>query len=161
MSDVVVRPVREMHHVEGCGKHSSCGCPSTVVEGAWMYDIRFRWPSGKDFREKKRVPLADTKLSESRALAWARERYRALVAAGERRPPSPEEVKIVIPTVSEFKETYLRHKKNQRLKASTEYQREGVLRNWIIPTLGDYRLDEIDLAAIDLIKEAMEEKSSK
>ncbi|WP_308197888.1 tyrosine-type recombinase/integrase [Anaeromyxobacter oryzisoli] len=54
-----------------------------------------------------------------------------------------------------------RHKKNQRLKASTEYQREGILRNWIIPLLGTYRLDEIDVAAVDLLKEAMEERSEK
>jgi hypothetical protein len=108
-----------------------------------------------------RVPLADTVPSGSRALAWARERYRAIVAAGAPRPPPPDEVKIVIPTVSEFQKTYLRHKKNRRLEASTEYQRDGVLRNWIIPTLGDYRIDEIDLGAIDLIKEATEEKSSK
>jgi integrase len=108
-----------------------------------------------------RVPLADTVPSGSRALAWVRERYRAVVAAGEPRPPPPDEVKIVIPTVSEFQKIYLRHKKNRRLKAGTEYQREGVLRNWIIPTLGDYRIDEIDLGAIDLIKEPTEEKSSK
>jgi len=65
------------------------------------------------------------------------------------------------PTLSEFQEDYLRHQRNQRLKASTEYSREGMLRRWIIPVLGKYRLDEIDLFAIDLLKEAMEERSDK
>ena len=125
-----------------------------------MYDIRFKWPSGRETREKKRVPLPKKGTSEARAKAWAEERYRVIVAGGEAATMPAKEVKVV-PTVSDFKETYLRHKKNQRLKASTEYQREGVLRNWIIPNLGGYRLDEIDLASIDLLKEEMEEKSSK
>ena len=156
MSDVSVKRVRKVNHVDGCKKLRTCPCPSNLVEGAWKYDIRFRWPSGKDFREKKRVPLPGPKLSESRALAWAQERYRSIIAAGE-----VKEVKGIIPTVSEFKETYIRHKKNQRLKASTEYQRESVIRNWILPTLGDYRLDEIDYEGIDLLKEEMAEKSTK
>ncbi len=101
------------------------------------------------------------KLSESRALAWAQERYRTIIAAGEAKRVQPKEVKVVTPTVSDFKETYIRHKKNQRLKASTEYQRESVIRNWIVPTLGGYRLDEIDHEGIDLLKEEMGEKSAK
>lgn len=157
MSDVTVRKKKHKMHESGCQKLRTCECPFT--EGAWLYDIRFTWPSGEPFREKKLVPLPGPGLSEARALAWAKERYRHLVAAGEAALNPANQVQP--PTVTEFQPDYLRHKRNQRLKASTEYQREGVLRNWIIPVLGTYRIDEIDIAAVDLLKEAMEEKSEK
>jgi hypothetical protein len=46
-----------------------------------------------------------------------------------------------------------------RAARSADAVPDGAL--WIIPVLGKMRLDEIDLAAIDLLKEAMEEKSEK
>lgn len=157
MSDVTVRRIKKVSHLDGCKKLRTCTCPFEFGDG-WMYDIRFKWPSGKQFREKKQVPLPG-KVTQARALAWATERYRLVLTAGEVKPEVKKVVKA--PTLAEFEATYVRHKKNQRLKASTEYQREGALRNWIIPVLGEYRLDELDLAAVDLLKEAMEERSEK
>lgn len=157
MSDVTVRKEKQVQHVAGCAKRRMCGCPFTEG-GSWFYDIRFTWPSGKTFRERKKVPVSG--ITERKALAWATERRNAVLAAGERSFAAPV-VEAKVPTVAEFKEEYLRHKKAQRLKASTEEQREGVLENWIVPVLGRYRLDQIDLGAVDLLKEAMEEKSRK
>ena len=64
-----------------------------------------------------------------------------------------------VPTLAEFKDAYLRHKSGQRLKASTDYARESVLRKHIIPVLGEWRLDEIDTSAVDELKETMEENA--
>lgn len=159
MGDVTVRRIRKVNHVDGCRKLRTCSCPFEF-EAGWMYDIRFRWPSGTQFREKKRVPISG--LTERRALAWATERRNAILSAGEVRMGEKEgEKPKPIPTVAEFQEAYLRHKRSQRLKASTEAGREGHLRKWIIPVLGGYRLDEIDMSAVDLLKEAMEDRSEK
>ena len=159
MSDVTVRRIKRMQHVDGCRRLRTCNCPFEYGEG-WRYDIRFRWPSGKPFREQRQVSL--TGLTEKKALAWATERRNTLLAAGEAGPqqevknPEPK-----VPTIAEFEAAYLRHKRAQRLKASTDYARESVLRRHIIPTLGKKRLDEIDVATVDLLKEAMEELSDK
>ncbi len=100
---------------------------------------------------------------EKRALARATERRNAVLAAGEHQldERKEDEKPILVPTLAEFKEAYLRHKRTQRLKASTEAGRELHLQKWILPVLGGYRLDEIATGAIDLLKEAMEEKSEK
>ncbi len=64
-----------------------------------MYDVRFRWPSGKQYREKRQMPLPG-KLTEPRALAWANERYRHILPAGEAKPDTGKEVRA--PTLAEF-----------------------------------------------------------
>jgi integrase len=159
MGDVTVRRIRKVNHVEGCRKLRTCSCPFELEEG-WLYDIRFRWPSGNELREKRRIPISG--LTEKRAIAWATERRNAVLAAGELKYEQKEDEKAKpVPTLTEFEGDYLRHKKNQRLKASTEAGREGHLRKWIKPILGSYRLDEIDTSAIDLLKEAMEDRSEK
>jgi integrase len=157
MSDVTVRRKKHKMHVDGCQKLRTCECPFT--EGAWQYDIRFTWPSGKEFREKRMLDHPD--FTEKKALAWATERRNQILAAGEAALTKTEQEEPAVPTVEEFRSDYVRHKKNQRLKASTEYAREVAFRKWILPVLGKVRLDEIDLSAIDLLKEAMEEKSEK
>ncbi len=154
MSDVTVRRVKAVNHVNGCQKLRTCGCPFEYEEG-WQYDIRFTWPSGKPFREKKKVPISG--LTEKKALAWATERRNPFIAKGETKP----ELEVNIPTLAAFKEAYLRHKRAERLKASTDYARESILRKHIIPVLGDWRLDEIDASALDQLKETMEEHEDK
>lgn len=146
--------------MDGCRKLRTCSWPFEVEPG-WLYDIRFRWPSGRPFREKKKVPVSG--LSEKRALAWATERRNAILAAGERQDADRKEAEKPepAPTLAAFKDAYLRHRRNQRLKASTEAGRELQLRRWILPVLGSYRLDAIDASAIDLLKEEMEERSEK
>ena len=121
MSDVTVRKKKIKMHVEGCSKLRTYKCP--YDEGRWQYDIRFKWPSGMPFREKKLVPLPDEKLSEARALAWAKERNRHVVNAGESAlmPAEPVETD---PTVAEFQEAYLRHK-NSRARSTTAKASSG------------------------------------
>lgn len=157
MSDVAVRRSRKVDHVDGCQKLRTCGCPFEYEEG-WRYDIRFTWPSGSPYREKRRIPISD--FTEKKALVWAKERLRKILADGEQTFAVPKE-EVKIPTIAEFKDAYLRHKAGQRLKASTEYATACVLRKHIIPVLGKKRLDEIGIAAIDELKESMEELSDK
>ena len=157
MSDVTVRRIKKVNHVDGCRKLRTCWCPFEY-EAGWQYDIRFTWPSGKAFREKKKVPLSG--LTEKKALGWATERRNVIIARGE---PGPETDKpeVKVPTLAAFKDAYLRHKRGQRLKASTDYARESILRKHIIPVLGEWRLDEIDTTAVDELKERMEEHADK
>jgi hypothetical protein len=70
MSDVTVRRKKHKMHVAGCRKLRTCQCP--FAEGDWQYDIRFTWPSGNEFREKRMLDHPD--FTERRAFAWATER---------------------------------------------------------------------------------------
>jgi uncharacterized protein YggL (DUF469 family) len=45
MSDVSVRRIKKVMHVDECQKLRTCSCPFEYEEG-WLYDIRFTWPSG-------------------------------------------------------------------------------------------------------------------
>jgi integrase len=156
VSDVTVRRLLKKMHVAACQRSAACACP--VEDKGWQYDIRFTWPSGNEFRERRMLDHPD--FTQKKALAWATERRNQILAAGET-ALAHATGEATAPTVEEFEPDYVRHKKNQRLKASTEYAREIALRKWILPVLGKYRLDEIDIAAVDLLKEEMEEKSEK
>jgi integrase len=157
MSDVTLRRLLKKMHIAACQRSTACTCP--VEDKGWQYDIRFTWPSGNEFRERRMLDHPD--FTKKKALDWATERRNQILADGEAALTKAMKEELTVPTVEEFKPDYVRHKKNQRLKASTEYAREIAFRKWIIPVLGKMRLDEIDLAAIDLLKEAMEEKSEK
>src|SRR5690349_2781449 len=106
MSDVTVRKIKKMSHVEGCRKLRTCTCPFEF-EGGWLYDIRFKWPSGRAFREKKQVPLSG--LTEKKALAWAVERRNAIITMGELALIKQKEEQVVpVPTLREFGPTYIK-----------------------------------------------------
>jgi hypothetical protein len=124
MSDVTVRRLLKKMHDAACQKPAACTCP--VEDKGWQYDLRFTWPSGKEFRERRMLDHPD--FTKKKALDWATERRNQILAAGEVASAKSAQEELAVPTVEEFQADYVRHKKNQRLKASTEYAREIAFR---------------------------------
>lgn len=110
-------------------------------DGYVQYDIRFVWPNGQRFRERKRSPVA----SRSGTKRWAEERERTLLAQG----PSQ---RTKAPSLSEFWPRLLRdHYRANRLKASTIDDAERMLDRHLTE-FKTKRLDEITNADIAALK---------
>ncbi|WP_243338517.1 tyrosine-type recombinase/integrase [Anaeromyxobacter soli] len=147
MSDVTVRRKKHKMHVAGCQKLRTCQCPFT--EGDWQYDIRFTWPSGTPFREKRMLDHPD--FTKKKALDWATERRNAIIAKGEAR--LAREAEKPVPTLKDFGPVYIKdYCKANRNKPRTIERKEGDLAFHLIPRFGNKRLDEISLADIQRLK---------
>jgi len=162
MSDVRVRRVKKVMHVDGCHKLRTCNCPFEHEEG-WLYDIRFTWPSGQPFRERRRIPTSGQ--SEKKALAWATQLRNALLAAGETKLAQQQKedsaADPVIPTLLEFGPRYVSdYCKANRNKPRTIEEKKSILEFHLYPRLGNRRLDEIRLADVQRLKGDLEDLSS-
>ena len=151
MSDVTVRRKRKKMHVAGCRKLRTCECP--FVEGVWQCDIRFTWPSGSEFREKRMLDHPD--FTRKKALDWAIERRNDILGKGEAQ--LAKEAAKPVPTLQDFGPTYVKdYCKANRNKPRTVENKEGVLRYHLYPRFGSMRLDEIRLADIQRLKGDLE-----
>ena len=161
MGDVTVRRMKKVNHVEGCRKLRTAGTCPFKYEGSWLYDIRFRWPSGREYRERKRLPVSA--LSQSKALAWARERRNNIMATGEAAFVKAQEAKAEpAPTLKEFAPTYISdYCKANRNKPRTVERKEADIDFHLIPRFGNKRLDEISLGDIQRLKGDLIERDPK
>lgn len=82
-------------------------------DGYCQYDIRFRWPDGSLFRERKRSPVA----SRSGTKRWAEERERELIKVGKQ--VSQERANACVTLAAFWPRLIADHYKANRLKAST------------------------------------------
>jgi len=156
MSDVTVRRKKHKMHAAGCQKLRTCTCPYT--EGPWEYDIRFAWPSGKEFREKRLLDHPD--FTRKKALAWATERRNHLISKGEAQ--LAKEAAKPVPTLEEFGPTYLKdYCRANRNKPRTVDAKEATLRFHLYSRFGRRRLDEIRLADIQRLKGDLEDLNAK
>lgn len=157
MSDVTVRKKKIKMHLVGCHKLRTCTCPFTEQPG-WQYDIRFIWPSGNEFREKKMLRHPD--FTKKKAEAWATERRNEIIAKGEAQL-AKERAKAV-PTVEEFVPTYIKdYCQANRNKPRTVERKEGDINYHLLPRFGRKRLDEINLADIQRLKGDLIELNAK
>ena len=118
-----------------------------------QYDIRFKWPDGTEYRERKNAPVS----SKSGAKRWAEDRERELLARGraayevDKAPPVVAPASKV-PTLEAFWPTVYRDwYKAQRKKASAIDAADSIFRNHLKPALGGKRCDDIlnaDVAAL-------------
>ncbi|MEZ4383375.1 MAG: site-specific integrase [Nannocystaceae bacterium] len=122
----------------------------------WQADIHVKLLDGRMVRERVKVPGAT---SRSAALKWARERERWLILHGhEEEVPSSEEqgeeaAAQEVPTLAEFSERYLNeYVLANRLKPSTIHNRKKYIRTYLVPNLGELRLDAITEAEIQRLK---------
>lgn len=156
MSDVTVRRRKHKMHVAGCQKLRTCPCPFT--EGDWQYDIRFTWPSGKAFREKRMLDHPD--FTKKKALDWTTERRNQIIAAGE--AALAKEKTKPVPTFEEFGPRYIKdYCKANRNKPRTVAAKEATLAFHLLPRFGKKRLDALRLADVQRLKGDLEDLNAK
>ena len=109
----------------------------TYKRGGFEVDIRFEWPDGTPYRERRRAPVD----SKSAAKRWGEARERELFRRGPSVPSSePKEV----PTLEDFQKRFLDgYARANRQKASGISSKESHLRIHLVPMLGKLALDQI------------------
>jgi integrase len=107
----------------------------------WRYEIRFHWPSGRLYRERRRATVT----GKTAAVREAEKREAFLLAAGEgalavAKAPAPPPA----PTLREFGPRWIEgHAKALQQKRSGIATKEMVLRTHLYPAFGALRLDHI------------------
>lgn len=119
--------------------------PARGKSGRFEYDIRFLWPDGSTFRERKNAPVD----GKSAALRWAQAREGALLAAGK-------PAHVAKDTLAKFWPRVLReHYEANRRKPST-IETVGILfRLHLEPALGGKPLGQILTPEIAVLKGAL------
>ncbi|MEZ4447900.1 MAG: site-specific integrase [Nannocystaceae bacterium] len=117
----------------------------------WQADIHVKLLDGRHVRERCRVPGAT---SQSAALKWARERERWLILHGhEKQEEEQEEATPKVPTLAEFCRRWMtEYVVANRLKPSTIYNKEILIRNYLVPALGELPLDAITETDVQRLK---------
>lgn len=119
----------------------------------WEVDIRFTWPDGSVFRERKLAPGT----SKSGALKWGEARERELLALGkediEKQKEADDPKSAQVPTLDEFwARYYLDHCIGSGQAQSTKDLNEMQFNAYLKPHLGQLKLDEITDARVDRFK---------
>ena len=118
--------------------------------GGWEVDIRFDWPDGSAYRERRCSPV-DGKSATTR---WAQQREVELLRAGKISPLCAE-IKREVPTLKDFWPDFIAgHCKANRQKPSGIERKQCVFRNQLA-TLYEKPLDEILNADVQALKASM------
>ena len=113
----------------------------------WQIDIRFRWPDGTEYRERRNAPVS----SKSGAQRWAQAREASLLSSG--RPTPPVAPVAPLPTLSAFWPRVLTdHYAASRKKASTVDAVEAIFRLHLDPALGAKTLDQVTASDVAALK---------
>ena len=83
----------------------------------WEVDIRFEWPDGTRYRERRLAPTS----SRSGAKRWGEQRERELLSRGK--PNEKEDTKKQTPTLQFWPRFLEEHCEAERLKPSTTHHR--------------------------------------
>lgn len=118
-------------------------------------DMRFAWQDGTQFRRRFRAPVK----TEAQATKWGEAKERELYARGKPQP-APEPKKEV-PTLREYVPVYMTHARAEKQKASTIDWKQRVLEKHIAPVLGTMRLDAIETADVQRLKESLADHGRK
>jgi len=126
--------------------------PKRGGEG-WEVDIRFLWPDGTLYRERRNAPVS----GKSAALRWAEARERALIAGGKPSPPA-----VDIPRLDDLWPRVLSdHYLANRKKPSTIEAAKTIYRVHLSPVVGSKRPNEISLSDLAKIKGRLAQASPK
>jgi integrase len=125
--------------------------PYQGKRGGWEVDIRLRLPNGRRHRERRVVSHS----SKSAAKRWGQDRERHLLKHG------PAQSTKEVPTLAEFKETFLDYAKTERDKPSTIASKDSIVRCHVVPIVGDVRLDAITPRHVHAIKKALDGRKPK
>ena len=115
----------------------------------WQADIHVKLLDGRKIRERSTIPGAT---SRSSALKWAQERQRWLILHGheerEDKSEAPE-----MPTLAKFCQRFIdEYVVANRLKPSTIENKKMLQRSYLVPILGERKLDEISEADVQRLK---------
>ena len=113
----------------------------------WMIHVDFTNPDGTMTRVRKVSPLQTKRDAE----AYEREVRRELLAGtyGKERPEDA-------PTIAAYAETYVREQTiGGGLTRTTLKSKRALLANWIIPVIGDRRVDDVKTADFTKLRTAM------
>ncbi len=120
-------------------------------EDQWRVDIRVRLDSGELHRERPKSPAKT--LTATRA--WAERRERFILQHG----PRPRRVSRA-QTVSEFVDQWMRdHAEAEGHKASGMASKRRILKQHIIPVIGNLPLDKVDAISIQRLKATLAGKN--
>ncbi|WP_106093605.1 tyrosine-type recombinase/integrase [Enhygromyxa salina] len=143
--------------------------------GGWEVDIVFTLDDGQTLRRRFKSPVA----SKSGSQRWGRERERSLIKDGpqpkptrpKRRQPAATEASNTnpqgpptkeVPTLAAFAPRYIEgYARANREKPSSIDSKESILRNYLIPTLGNKPLNALRQEDIQLLKAHMAKLSNK
>jgi integrase len=115
----------------------------------WEVDVRFRWPDGTVYRERRNAPVS----GKDAAKRWAEARERSLLSGGKAALEAPAEDGL---TFSAFWPTVVKdHYRANRKKPSTIDAAETIERVHLRPVVGAKRLSEICNADVAKIKGAL------
>ncbi|MCH9679974.1 MAG: site-specific integrase [Deltaproteobacteria bacterium] len=119
-----------------------------TARGRWMVDAHIQTPTGTSVRIRKVSPLQTRRGAER----FERQLREAVVAGTYRRSLAK------VPTIGEYVEPYLRDLASRGRKRSTLMSISGLLRNWIVPRVGERLVDAIKTADFSTVRQAMIEK---
>ena len=124
----------------------------------WQADIHVKLIDGRKIRERTKIPGAT---SRSAALKWARERERWLILHGHEEEEESTEVVgsesgpelVEVPTLAAFGERFMaEYVLANRLKPSTVYNKKKIINTYLLPSLGEHKLDAITEADVARLK---------
>jgi len=122
----------------------------------WRYEIRFHWPSGRLYRERRRATVT----GKSAAVREAEKREAYLLAAGEVAlvPVVPAKK---VPTVGEFWPRYLSHCRGEREKPSSLAGKASVWRTHLAQRFASVPLNEVSASSVSALRTALANRSPK
>jgi integrase len=122
--------------------------------GGWEVDIVLKLPSGEQWRERVKSPAE----SRSASKRWGEERA-SYVLANWQEVTTP---KKVVPTLAEFEERFLsEYAEANRQKPSSIEAKKSILKNHLVPMLGQLKLDEIGTAQVQQLKSKLADRKPK
>ncbi len=120
--------------------------------GGWEVDIRFTWPDGSEFRERRKAPVS----TKNQARRWGRTREQFLLERG------PKRGRKEVPTLAEFAPRFLEeYAEANRQKPSGIAAKETILRVHLEPPLGKKKLDAINNEDVQRVKWNLCDKAPK
>lgn len=122
-------------------------CARKNHHGKWIIDLQFEWPDGARKRIRRVSPVQTRRGTEK----YERMVRTALLDGTYRTKRKP------VPTIAEYVPDYLRDLQSRGRKSSTLASAEALFRNWIVPRVGDRRIDDIKTADFSTVRLAMVE----
>lgn len=145
---VYIRPyVVGTNHVEGCTRRR-CGKDCKRVVKGWEVEVRFRFPDGTEYRERRKSTIT----TKSGSRLWGERREAELLRNGKRLGEP------VIPTLAEFVPRYIEEFcVANKQKPSTIDSKQATFDGRLLPLLGKLRLDEIGEEQVQRVKAEMKD----
>ncbi len=112
----------------------------------YMIDVTYHPSEGFPVRVRRRSPIQ----TKAGAIQYEREVLGALAAGTWGKEEERE-----VPTLNEFKDEFIKNYAEVYNRPAEVKSKEGIFRRYLLPALGDYRLDEIRVRQVEALKAKM------